>query len=64
MAPDRCVIDVTKELSQLAEEDVLLVPVNHIKEYEEALTRFYALPKLNIPERRQVSQTRMFLHRT
>lgn len=46
-------IEAIKELDQLAEEDVLLVPVSHIKEYKEALQRFYALPKVNIPERRQ-----------
>lgn len=54
MAPDRYVIEATKELDQLAEEDVLLVPLSHIKVYEDALKKFDALPKLNIPERRQV----------
>lgn len=54
LAPDKYVIEITKELDQLAEEDVLVVPVSHIAEYEVALKKFHALPALNIPERRQV----------
>jgi hypothetical protein len=57
MAADKCVIDATRELDQLADEDVLLVPVSHVVEYEQVLKRFYALPNLSIPERREVSQT-------
>jgi hypothetical protein len=57
LAPDKYVIELTKELSLLAEEDVLVVPVGHIKEYEAALKRFHTLPALNIPERRQVSSS-------
>jgi hypothetical protein len=60
LAPDKYVIEFTKELDQLAEEDVLVVPVNHIAEYEVALKKFNALPALNIPERRQVRVFKLF----
>ena len=55
LAPDKYVIEVTKEINLLAEENVLVVPGSHIKEYEVALKRFYALPAMNIPERHQVN---------
>ena len=56
MAADKYVIDAIKELDQLAEERVLLVPSSHIKEYEQVLKRFHALPMILIPERRYVCQ--------
>ena len=57
MAADKCVIDAINELDQLAVEDVLKVPGSNIVKYEQVLKRFYALPKLSIPGRREVSQT-------
>lgn len=42
-AADHSVIDATRELDGLAEEDVLLVPGAHIEEYEEAVRRYHKL---------------------
>jgi hypothetical protein len=54
MAPDVFVIEAMEELDQLADEDVLITPFAHIKEYEEALKKFHALPEQKFSVRRQV----------
>jgi hypothetical protein len=47
-AADSCIILATKQLAELADEDVLIMPSTHIAEYEAALDRFEELPELDL----------------
>jgi hypothetical protein len=47
-AADSCIILATKQLAELADEDVLILPASHLPEYEAALYRFEALPELEL----------------